>query len=367
MTKIIGTTRRRVDARAKVTGQTTFADDIVLPRMLFGKLLRSTQPHARIVSIDTRRAKALEPGQSASRVRADLAGAGYQFDVAGSYGEKRDLGYLGTTLVYGGLVLLLATGVWDNLRQFSGTVIKGPGAAFDLSQEDKYYHLITGPLSSLSGFPLLKVTKQIFPGTAYPLGATEISLYSRDGKKVGGAFIDAAKGPYHFGGYDIDLARVLADFALTIKTRGSIDNNVFDDAVKVFPLYGKKVGDFSLHGTFTTPAGDDGEAYLDPVHEVFRISLSRIGKKLFETDFKFQGVYREKEEQNYVVSILGMGQWSEIHVVRRRHMSLILVGAIITVLGLLMRALIRSQRVWLEETPEGCRVRYVGKNPLRVE
>jgi cytochrome c biogenesis protein ResB len=48
-------------------------------------------------------------------------------------------------------------------------------------------------------------------------------------------------------------------------------------------------------------------------------------------------------------------------------MSLILVGAIITVLGLLMRALIRSQRVWLEETPEGCRVRYVGKNPLRDE
>jgi 4-hydroxybenzoyl-CoA reductase subunit alpha len=61
MTKIIGTTRRRVDARAKVTGQTTFADDIVLPRMLFGKLLRSTQPHARIVSIDTSKAEA-RPG-----------------------------------------------------------------------------------------------------------------------------------------------------------------------------------------------------------------------------------------------------------------------------------------------------------------
>ena len=30
---IIGKSRRRVDARAKVTGQTRFADDIVLPRM----------------------------------------------------------------------------------------------------------------------------------------------------------------------------------------------------------------------------------------------------------------------------------------------------------------------------------------------
>jgi 4-hydroxybenzoyl-CoA reductase alpha subunit len=58
---MIGIPRRRVDGRAKVTGQTRFADDIVLPRMLHGKLLRSPHPHARIVRIDTVRAEAL-PG-----------------------------------------------------------------------------------------------------------------------------------------------------------------------------------------------------------------------------------------------------------------------------------------------------------------
>jgi 4-hydroxybenzoyl-CoA reductase alpha subunit len=58
---VIGKARRRVDGRAKVTGQTRFADDIVLPRMLHGKLLRSPHPHARIVRIDTSRAEAL-PG-----------------------------------------------------------------------------------------------------------------------------------------------------------------------------------------------------------------------------------------------------------------------------------------------------------------
>ena len=50
--KVIGQARRRVDARAKVTGQTRFADDVVLPRMLYGKLLRSPHPHARIVDMD---------------------------------------------------------------------------------------------------------------------------------------------------------------------------------------------------------------------------------------------------------------------------------------------------------------------------
>ena len=59
--RIVGKPRRRVDGRAKVTGQTKFADDIILPRMLHGKLLRSPVPHARILKIDTSRAKA-HPG-----------------------------------------------------------------------------------------------------------------------------------------------------------------------------------------------------------------------------------------------------------------------------------------------------------------
>jgi 4-hydroxybenzoyl-CoA reductase subunit alpha len=57
--KVLGKPRRRVDGRAKVTGQTRFADDIVLPRMLHMKLLRSPHPHAKIVSIDFSKAASL--------------------------------------------------------------------------------------------------------------------------------------------------------------------------------------------------------------------------------------------------------------------------------------------------------------------
>jgi 4-hydroxybenzoyl-CoA reductase subunit alpha len=59
--RVIGVARRRVDARAKVTGQTRFADDITLPRMTYCKLLRSPHPHARILSINVARAAA-HPG-----------------------------------------------------------------------------------------------------------------------------------------------------------------------------------------------------------------------------------------------------------------------------------------------------------------
>ncbi len=58
---VIGKPRRRVDGRAKVTGLTRFADDIMLPRMLHCKLLRSSLPHAIIEAIDVSRAQA-HPG-----------------------------------------------------------------------------------------------------------------------------------------------------------------------------------------------------------------------------------------------------------------------------------------------------------------
>jgi 4-hydroxybenzoyl-CoA reductase subunit alpha len=58
---VIGKPFRRVDGRAKVTGQTRFADDLTFPRMVHMRLVRSTVPHAEIESIDTSEAAAM-PG-----------------------------------------------------------------------------------------------------------------------------------------------------------------------------------------------------------------------------------------------------------------------------------------------------------------
>lgn len=61
---VVGTPAAKVDGVSKSTGQTVYADDVVLPRMLIGKMLGSHRPHARIVSIDTSKAEAL-PGVKA--------------------------------------------------------------------------------------------------------------------------------------------------------------------------------------------------------------------------------------------------------------------------------------------------------------
>jgi 4-hydroxybenzoyl-CoA reductase alpha subunit len=69
--KVVGRALPKVDAVAKVTGRTRFADDLSLPRMLHAKLVRSTSPHAGIVSIDTSKAEAL-PGVVAVMTGAEL-------------------------------------------------------------------------------------------------------------------------------------------------------------------------------------------------------------------------------------------------------------------------------------------------------
>src|SRR3989475_2158091 len=68
---VIGRSLPKIDAWAKVTGETKFADDMALPRMAHGKLLRSPHPHARIRGIDTSRAAAL-PGVYAVITGNDL-------------------------------------------------------------------------------------------------------------------------------------------------------------------------------------------------------------------------------------------------------------------------------------------------------
>src|SRR5262249_306443 len=68
---VLGQWGAKIEAWAKVAGETKYADDLVLPRMAYGKLLRSPHPHARIVRIDTRRAAAL-PGVYAVITGHDL-------------------------------------------------------------------------------------------------------------------------------------------------------------------------------------------------------------------------------------------------------------------------------------------------------
>ena len=81
---IIGRPTPKKDAWTKVTGQAEYADDLFLPGMLYGKLLRSPHPHARILRIDTTRAAAL------AGVRAIVTGKDFPGIKYGNVPTTRD-------------------------------------------------------------------------------------------------------------------------------------------------------------------------------------------------------------------------------------------------------------------------------------
>ncbi len=62
-----------IEVTEKVTGRAKFTDDFVFPQMLFARTLRSPYPHARILSINTEKAKAL-PGIHTVLTHVDVPG-----------------------------------------------------------------------------------------------------------------------------------------------------------------------------------------------------------------------------------------------------------------------------------------------------
>jgi len=71
--KIIGKEERRVDALGKVTGRAKFAADYSVTNQLAGKVLHSLHPHARLIHVDTSKARQLE-GVEAVLTAGDIPG-----------------------------------------------------------------------------------------------------------------------------------------------------------------------------------------------------------------------------------------------------------------------------------------------------
>ncbi|HET8530006.1 MAG TPA: xanthine dehydrogenase family protein molybdopterin-binding subunit, partial [Methylomirabilota bacterium] len=74
--RVAGKSLPRFDAPGKVTGTAVYAVDFALPGMLVGKVLRSTEAHARIIRLDVSRAREL-PGVRAIISAADVPDVRY--------------------------------------------------------------------------------------------------------------------------------------------------------------------------------------------------------------------------------------------------------------------------------------------------
>lgn len=93
---LIGKPTTNVDGVAKVTGEAEYTFNMTLPNMLYGKLLRSPHPHAKIVSIDTSEAEKL-PGVKVVITGKDTPGGKY--GLWRRFNELRDQVILATDKV----------------------------------------------------------------------------------------------------------------------------------------------------------------------------------------------------------------------------------------------------------------------------
>ncbi|MCC6213180.1 MAG: molybdopterin-dependent oxidoreductase [Burkholderiales bacterium] len=105
--KYVGKSVRRKDGPDKVTGRAVYTQDVRLPNTLVGRILRSPHPHARIVRIDTSRARAL-PGVKAVITVEDTKGIKHGFVETPRYPPDQEVLARGKVVHVGEEVAALA-------------------------------------------------------------------------------------------------------------------------------------------------------------------------------------------------------------------------------------------------------------------
>lgn len=305
--------------------------------------------------------KALPVAGAAREVKDGLAGAGYRFEQGGRYGEKRDFGYLGTIVLYGGLMLLLAVGSYDYMREYSIMVRLGVGLPIPLDGKGLTGEYEAGALARAQSLPQLQVKGQVMPDRQYPGGATKIALVDKDGKKLADSDLVPGK-PFYYGGLDYHMIKFLFDGLVVIREGKYI---IYDEFLKFFPL-AKKNGEYTYFAPIVSKESKvRGQALLNPNKKEILLVAKLGDKEILNTTLQLWGE-NKKKQGNYEGSFEGLATWSELRVARARHTGLLMAGAVCVLLGGLLRILIRPQRVWLEEEGASVQVRVCGSQAQRV-
>ena len=254
------------------------------------------------------------PGGAAPRraLRRRLA-----FDAAERYGEKRDLGYLGTVLFYGGLMVLLFFGSYDYMREYSIMVRTGVGLPMPMDGKGLVGEFEAGLIARPRELPQLQVKKQILPNKQWPKGATEIALVDKEGKELSKSTVAPGK-PYIFDGLEYHMIQFVFDALLVVREGKYI---IFDEFVKFVPMAKPKDGYTYYAPSLTTQSKLRGGAWLNPEKKTVRL-IGKLGdKNVVDTELALWGK-NVTVQGEYKSTLEGLGHWSEIRVTRERHRGL---------------------------------------------
>jgi len=170
--KWVGTRPIRPDGLEKVTGKAQFGADLMLPGMLFGKVVRSPHAHARIVSIDTAAAEAMVG------VKAVITGSDFP-DLAANGAHASDIDVANNAIarekvLYEGHVV---AAVAATTREQAEAAAKAVEVTYEILP-----HVLTVDEAMAEGAPLLHegmITKGVDPAPEEPSNIASKILHER--------------------------------------------------------------------------------------------------------------------------------------------------------------------------------------------
>lgn len=117
--KVVGKRHPKIDGWERVSGRAVYPSDIFLPGMLYAKVLRCPHPHAKVLSMDTAKAKAV-PGVKAVYTAADL-GVSWEKSPGRSH---HDMPLLTGLARYAGDEIAVVAAVDEDIAQHALELIK---------------------------------------------------------------------------------------------------------------------------------------------------------------------------------------------------------------------------------------------------
>ncbi len=170
--KWVGTRPIRPDGLEKVTGKARFGADLVLPGMLYGKVVRSPHAHARIVSIDTSAAESMEG------VKAVITGADFP-DLAANGAHPSDIDVANNAIardkvLYEGHVVAAVAAI---TREQAEAAAKAVAVTYEVLP-----HVLTVDEAMADNAPLLHeamITKGLDPAPEEPSNIASKILHER--------------------------------------------------------------------------------------------------------------------------------------------------------------------------------------------
>jgi hypothetical protein len=284
-------------------------------------------------------------------VRETLFDAGYRFHRTGWYGECGTLRRVSRVVSLGCLSLLLLTGVYDNLRSFSGMLFLHTGDPKPLYEKETYQLYGNGLLTSFSEIAYkLKGVEMYEADSRYPLGAMKMRLLSMDEKESWQFLLTSLGKGYQKDDLTFTLNSLEYDIQLTVLIDGN--HIIYSDWLHVIPMQTPQ-GSFTHRGELKINALDDvgGTALFDPSTDRLRLRLHHT-KKPLEIELG-RAPEHEKKFENYLVRMDGLARRGQVKVIRDRHFKMLAVFAFGTVFSALAMACAPRKRVWLIQDVAG--------------